>query len=477
MTNFEYNRRATQDDFLKQTNEVRDERRDVPLSDILDAPLLCLRFNEEWKSHILGAVSTLQKWSAWTGEDDDTNDGTRQITKFLAQDFEDCGGDCSIEILLADEEWFQDEYLPTSLGSSHSNTTDRNDALNLAYDGTPQSIGTDIPAGAPTDTQNNALCYALSKFVLLYCSEKICTIQSKNWLEVAWTSVVDAAESFYDSTLDQMLGVWSDNLFGCIVDVATALTALADTGAQETLACYLYDELKAVTMSKTNFDAAIDSAAITLSGNAQDIACVMSEDNSLTVYLNFLEGYNAALIKNGTDVLDCPCDSGTYRLWKWDFTTQGQGEWFNDPVTPGNGTFVAGQGWKGTDIGTIKRIRVAMNHTLEWVLHGMAITINRTGGNGSTNNTRAIAFRPIRGSNTGVVNNPAPFSGGLANGVTRHFSDWLTGTSYTNMAQIQFDAGVEPDTGDVYVEKIELLYAADFAKGGYLVNTKDMEFL
>lgn len=329
MSNFEYNRRATQDDFLKQTNEVRDERRVVPLSDILDAPLYCLKFNEDWKSHIIGAVSTLQTWTAWIGDDDDTNTGTRQITKFLGQDFEDCGDDCTIEILLADDSFFETEYVPATFGDYYAETLANETAQNALYDGTPQSIAPDAPVGTPNAIAKNALCAAVNRFVSLYASTKLCLIQSKNFAEILWTKLANSANNFYDAVVSLMSPIYTPNIFSCFVNDAAAITALQDDAAIEELACHIYDYLKTLTMSQSNFDDAISDAATSLSGNAADIACLMLHDNNLSLYINMLESYQIQLQKqNSNQEVDCPCESDAYWMWLFDFANGAQG-WFS----------------------------------------------------------------------------------------------------------------------------------------------------
>jgi len=342
----EWNRRATQDDFLKQTNEVRDERRAVPISDILDAPLYCLKFNEEWKSHIIGAVSTLQKWSAWIGDDDDTNTGTRQITKFLAQDFEDCGDCPDIPEIIADDTYFETEYIPKIWGIYYSETESYYDALEIAYDGTPQSVAPLVPAAAPNEIADNALCYALNRFVELYASQKTCLIQSQNWLESLLSDMANAANDFYNAATNLILPFYTPNIFSCFVDDTAALTALADTAAHEELACFLLDELMGVAMSQANFDAAILDAATTLTGNAQDIACLINNDNSERVYISFLQGYNIALERQAdSQELDCPCLTDTYWMIVWDFSL-GDGDFVPGLSSGREQSLYSGSDWR-----------------------------------------------------------------------------------------------------------------------------------
>jgi hypothetical protein len=326
----EYNRIMSADDILKQTIETRDERRDVPASDILTGTLLCLKFNEDWFPHIIGAVHTLQTFAAWVGDDDDSNTGTRQITKLLAQDMTDCTGDCpeglTIPEIISDDTYFETEYVPKVFGEYYSNTVTEYAAQQAIYDDTPQSVAPDVPTSAPNSIEQNALCYAVNRFVELYASQKLCLIQSQNWLESLLSDFANAANDFYNAAADLMLPFYSANIFSCFVDDATAITALQDDAAIEELACYLYEELKTVTMSQANFDAAILDAATTLTGNAQDIACLLQNDNAETIFISFLLGYNIAIERQAAnDDLECPCETNTYWMQVWDFANGVQG--------------------------------------------------------------------------------------------------------------------------------------------------------
>lgn len=332
--NYWFNRVVIPDDFLRQTIEVRDERLPVPEADILASPLMCLKFNETWASHIIGAVNALQTYAAWIGDDDDSNTGTRQITKLLASDMTDCsgtGGDCTIEELLADDDFYNDEYLPSVFGEFYSETVANEAAQAIAYDSTPQSIGADIPTGAPNAIEKNALCGAVNRFVALYASTKLCLIQSKNFIEIFWTKLAGAANAMYDTASNLMSPIYSPNIFSCFVSDAAAMTALQNGAAIEELVCHIYEYLNLLSMSQSNFDDAISDAATSLSGDAADIACLMLNDNNLSLYINMLESYQVQLVKsqNGDDV-ECPCVSDDYWLWLFDFST-GKHGWYAAP--------------------------------------------------------------------------------------------------------------------------------------------------
>lgn len=172
--------------------------------------------------------------------------------------------------------------------------------------------------------------------------------------------------------------------------------------------------------------------------------------------------------------LDCPTQ---YRLFKWDFTTQLQGGWAVDVLSPGNGEFTA-QGWKGSDLGGSKRIRIAALHDPTWIIHGLAFTVERVNGanNAPTPDSRNFAMRPTANSNTGVLSNIG-LSGGAGNGVIRHCTSWLTATNYTSINQLYLEAGVTDvdASSEIYIKSYEVLYSmTESPAGATVIETKDM---
>jgi len=72
-------------------------------------------------------------------------------------------------------------------------------------------------------------------------------------------------------------------------------------------------------------------ATNTLTDNAQDIACLMQNDNSDRLFISFLQGYNIAILRQGdNEDLECPCLSDTYWMQVWDFSVS-DGNWKGIP--------------------------------------------------------------------------------------------------------------------------------------------------
>jgi len=397
--------------------------------------------------------------------------GIRSITFCGEFAFEDAPtGDCDIPTIIADDVYFETEYVPVVFGDWYSDTQSHNEALNTAYDGTPQSIGADIPTGTPNDLEKNALCYAVNRFVALYASGKLCIIQSKNFLGIDWNKLAAAANEFYNQAVSWMGFIYTPNLFSCFVTDAEAIIALQNAAAIEELACFIYDELTSGVMSQANFDDAILAAATTLTGDAGKIACLMQNDSNTTIYINFLEGYQISLqrVLQGEE-LECPCDTGAYRTFVHNFTSD-LGPFEN--VFSGNepqGTIVGGR-LKGSDLGTVRRISLAWNNfDMSWRVRAVKIYFERIGGIGhGSNDYHEVRLRPNVGSNTGAT---GFFTVGFAgNGVGTRCGSFTTAPGYvTGGRQLNVFLSVSDpsDASDIYLDKIEIQFIDGFHPSGY----------
>jgi len=251
--------------------------------------------------------------------------GLRQITWCPDEIPDEPCEDTTIPEIISDDTYFENEYVPKVFGEFYSQTAAQTAAQSAIYDDTPQSVAPDVPTSAPDAIEKNALCYAVNRFVELYASQKLCLIQSQNWLESFLSDLAEAANDFYDAA-SLMLPFYNANIFSCFIDDDAAMTALQDDVAIEELACYLYDELKTAVMSQANFDAAILDAATTLTDEAQEIACLMQNDSNEDIFIAFLLGYNIAIERQiANEDLPCPCDTDTYWMWLFDFSIGAQG--------------------------------------------------------------------------------------------------------------------------------------------------------
>jgi hypothetical protein len=102
--------------------------------------------------------------------------------------------------------------------------------------------------------------------------------------------------------------------------------------------------------------------------------------------------------------LDDNIGSAPYRIWTWDFRTQGQGEFYIDATAlPLKGGFVSGVGWRG--VSSNNRVRFALLLEPSWRIRSIGVNIV-TSGAGTV--SRFLVIRPTAYSTTGQVTlNPA----------------------------------------------------------------------
>lgn len=381
--------------------------------------------------------------------------------------------ECDIITLLDDEIFFEEEYIPQTFGNWYLETVEHNEELNELYDGTPQSVGEDIPAGAPSDRDKNALCYAIHSFVSLYASGKVCLIQSKNFLQITWDKLAEASNKVYNGLVDAMGFIYTPNLYSCFVDNEAAIEALTNESAIQDVACFLYQELKTVTMSQSNFDDAVLAAATELTDDAQKLACIMQNDMNTTLYINFLEAYNIALnrISDGDTLPDCPCETGDYRVIEYDFRTGTHGWEIVYVSGIAVGTYVAGEGFRGSTTATnVKTINVRKPHNPTHRVKGYVLEYTKI--NGHSSDASRIFFRPIPDSTSGQNN---------INPDLAHTGDEWTSCADSNLPTSYFDGfnqmlaamNAQSVGADIYFRKATIWYMDGFAPDGTWLTDVD----
>lgn len=297
---------------LNDEKFIEMSKRIAPGVGIQDAPTRCFRVNLEWCKFVAGAMSELLNVQAWENVDDENSDIFQQIMEML--EGENCM-DCTdvLDCVNSDSDYLA---LQGAIFSQSQTTTQAHtQELNDQYDTTPQSIGANIPTDAPDATEQAALCYAISAYLELYAATKTGQIQSQNVAQLAWNRIRQAIHGAFNAFLDVLAPIYTPNLYDCFVSDTDAIAALADMEALDLVKCCLLDSLAVAVMSESSFNGAITSCATALTGNAGDIACLLSNDNNLDVYLMFLEVYNDVLQRqiDGESFSACDC-SGLYPI-------------------------------------------------------------------------------------------------------------------------------------------------------------------
>lgn len=279
---------------------------------------ICIQFEipdtDEYRAATRGLVASLGQWWIWEKSylpgDNRAAEAAALFREIILLTYQEgCVTNCdqTVDCIEADPNYIglNSVIFSQSLASTQAHVQ----ALEDEYDGSAQSVGPNIPASAPDSDEQDALCYALQSYIELYAATKSGLIEQKNALQILWGSIREAQNKVFNSVIDLLAPIYTFNLYDCWVDDDEALVALADTSAIEAVACCLLDELDGVAMTESNFDDAIVDCATSLTGTAGDIACVLSNDWDLEVYLLFLESYNIALQRqiNG-ETLPCNCN-------------------------------------------------------------------------------------------------------------------------------------------------------------------------
>lgn len=144
------------------------------------------------------------------------------------------------------------------------------------------------------------------------------------------------------------------------------------------------------------------------------------------------------------------CDED-YEIWTWDFSTQGQGEFYQDTVTASHAIFIAGQGWRAGNYGAGKRGDICMVFDPTWKIRAVGMEIV-----GSTPSSTIYYRRPTWGSNTGVV---SPSAGSTCGGYTKAWDGYAGVTGYNEV--LFFWQGAATDI--MTLKRVSIIFDKGFA--------------
>jgi hypothetical protein len=360
-------------DEIDHLNILRYAPREPPVVGIFDEPLRCHPMNEEWSKHIMGAVSGLAFWKAWTGDQDERNSAVQSIYEFMvgevcgmfllrqsstnsclleqsvdggnnwtpAFDFSLClggGSDASIQI------WI--DIAITNIAILNQLYIDAGLDITVMYP------NLEYDAGPQDDDRNTALCYAfeaLTEGVYNAVEERILNLLDRQKLLSSIIKFFTGAWWASDSSLlNALSNAILDAIYGSS-DLEAAADALSNVAARRAVVCCLYADLEGATVTYALWQ------------NAGDGCTEFEEDSDEELLYNLLApifaGLDAylswvTLLSNGvglaTDEIignDClTCGEWTAEI---DFKTT-DGDFYADPVSQGvpMGEWENGVGWK-----------------------------------------------------------------------------------------------------------------------------------
>lgn len=167
---------------------------------------------------------------------------------------------------------------------------------------------------------------------------------------------------------------------------------------------------------------------------------------------------------NDNWLLLCDTCNEQFIRWTWDFQTQGSGEFYIDTVpSTSDGEYVAGEGWKATDIGSAVSVRICMALEQSMRIHAAAMQVEHSG---FVTNNSSIHLRPTRGSNTGVGTLGLSTGTGGYNRCSQGFA------VQKNMQEILFTGTSSPDTSETYIRRVIIVFERDYGKEGVLSSSE-----
>jgi hypothetical protein len=506
----------------KGVYELGNVERVPPSVGIFDSPTRCFVVNVEWWSHIAGMVHLLADVVSWKDATDESYFAITEILKFMqgmeCMDFalrQNPADDCILQQTLdGGETWtdvfdfsqcvtIQDKSYQISIANQVTNVqqtfTDIYNNFTTNYAGLPSDVYPDLAdpgPGVDDSALKAALCNAIWELIRTACNAAVSYYTETVNQTQGELNFLIAVAGFVFTALALAAAIPSAGaslvalggaatLIGASVGLSAATANLLvdywqqhtidqfqDTEAMEEVACYLVDELAAGDVSLAEVQAALVGHGLT--GNAGVIAdflaILLSHDST---YAAFLEKWNnnKQYADAGID-LYCPCAT-EYRVWSWSFTN-GLGPF--EIVDFGGtqyGTLESGR-IRGVDLGVLRQVQLFWNNfNPTWRIHQCKLYYERIGGtNHASRDIEQVTWRPTPNSNTGA--NFFPSASGVDNGVLERCS--VFGPYGTNYQQVLFNVAVNDplNTSEIYLDRVEILFAADYAKGGYITDDTDL---
>lgn len=284
----------------------------VPSTGIFDYPYINKRANIYWYAHISGIVQGLTEQSAWRGEYPEIARAIDEIHNWLNKDYQDmsCDEIMSCEQLIA-------------IRSATNATTNNlisygNDIRLLKYDNTPQSISLYAPSEiAPLGEQSEVdlLCYAIDYLLEEYRLVALDNARFRLNALYAFSAIAGlstaflplAGSIFVASTIGIVYTLSEPQLLSFIADMESVDT--------NTMKCALIDALYRKQLTLANWQSALsalpsyDGALATYRSN------FVSDKNTLTGYLSFVQAYGLVRQIEPTLSDDCPCLPAQYQTF------------------------------------------------------------------------------------------------------------------------------------------------------------------
>lgn len=309
-------------DEIDHLNILRYPPRDPPTVGIFDDPVRCYRANEEWAKHIMGAVTGLQAWKAWTGDEDELNAAVQSIMEFMVGEIcsmfllrQSPTSNCLLEQSVdGGDNWTPafDFSLCIGGGSDASMTIYINIAitniatLNQLYidaglDITIMYPNVEYDSGPEDQDRNTAMCYAIEALTegVYNAAEHVINqqINRNGFLSQVIAGLTGGFWASDGSLIAALSQSVVDAIFGTAA-LEAASDALANTTARRAVVCCIYDNLKDATATYALWQTAGDGCGFAPGSDAALLLSILTPIFAgLDAYLSWV-----TLLSNGVDL-------------------------------------------------------------------------------------------------------------------------------------------------------------------------------
>lgn len=276
---------------------------EIPTADICDAPLVCVSVNEQWASHIMGALDVLKWHDAWLGTRNEQQAAVDAIERVIEMFTILCRDDSQMALYVQNNIIYQQMLISIYDGDI---TNVDPDAPDTDFDADSDDSGSD------SANRDAALCVTCQILIAQLCEEAIANI--KGFADFgAW--LIGVAATLFSG--NPIVGFVTIAIIKALNGLSTAV--LEDEEARKIVACCMYDYLKGKANTAGNFALSLSECDTGSNINAGLILSCFT-DGDLGEQGNWL-AFNKALAKNfrysKLDLLDpCPCNCTVYD-WNW----------------------------------------------------------------------------------------------------------------------------------------------------------------
>jgi hypothetical protein len=163
----------------------------------------------------------------------------------------------------------------------------------------------------------------------------------------------------------------------------------------------------------------------------------------------------------------CDTCNENYVQWDWDFTAQGQGDWYRAQGFSGSagGTFIAGKGWRLDNVVGGQAMNVGMAFDPNWQVRGFAYKVSFPNAEIDQNNWQ---FRTLPSTAAATITTQGSI---VPSGFTRCREGLLSISGYQEAA---LRLTVPTQDAQRYLEKVRILFNKQHSPSSNVIRTSDV---